>query len=176
MKKKSLTLSIPSILFYVLLASIISNVSCSGKSEEDLIRESIKEAAGYAEDNDLERTMEYISPDYSDSQERTVEDIAQLLESYLGKYRGIAINMLGVKINSLNPPEAEIETDLGLSSGALQVFRKVSKYAGYFYRFKLKLAKSGKKWQVESASWEQISQQELNKEAAEKLKELFPNL
>lgn len=176
MKKKSLILSVQLVMFCALFALIMSNVSCSSRSEEDLIRESIKKAAAYVEDNDLERTMEYISPDYTDDRERTVEDIAQLLESYLGKYRGIAINLLSIKITGLNPPEADIETDLGLSSGALQAFRTMSKYAGYFYRFKLKLNKSAKTWQVKSASWEQISQRELNKEAAENLKKLFPNL
>lgn len=178
MKKKcSPSTSLFCIAFWLMITlAAFSFISCSSPGEEELIRQSIKKAASHAEDSDLEQTMAYISPDYSDDQDRKMEDIAQLLESYLGKYRGIAINILEVKINNMNPLEADVETDLGLSSGALQAFRKVSRYAGYFYRFKLKLVKRDDNWLVKWASWEQISQQELNKEAAEKLKELFPNL
>jgi hypothetical protein len=155
---------------------VMTNMNCSGKSEEDLVRESIEKMVGFAEDNDLEGAMEYISPDYSDDEGRNMEDIAQLLEKYLGRYRGIAINMLGARLIRLQTPQAEVETDIGLSSGAARVFRKMTRYSGYFYRFKIKMTKQGKKWLVQSASWEHIQQEELHPESAEALKKLFPNI
>ncbi|UCH93692.1 MAG: hypothetical protein JSV88_25955 [Candidatus Aminicenantes bacterium] len=165
--------------FVVFIAglSIFSAIffNCSGKSEEDLIRETIDKIGDYAESRNMEGIIYYVSDDYSDDEDRTVEDIEELLGKYFSQYRGIAVNVLGTKILNVTVPAAEVETEVALSSGAAKIFRKAVRYAGQFYRFNLKLVKEEEIWKCKSASWKYITLEELFPESCKILKKLFPN-
>jgi hypothetical protein len=160
-------------LSFVILLSGFYN--CSKKTEEELVIEAVEKIGDYAEDMDINGFLSCISDEYADDEERTFEDIENLISQYFAMYRGIAVNLLGKKIIYVTPPDAEIEAEVGLSSGAAKIFRKAVRYSGQFYRFKLILVKEDEQWKVKKASWENISQGDLLPESVEIIKELFPN-
>ena len=160
----------------LLLAFSFCFWGCPGKSEEDLIRETIEEIGDYAEDRDKNGIISYISDSYSDDKERTKENIETLLEENFDKYQGIVVNILGTEFFKVNPPHANVEIDTAFSSGAAKMFRKLVRFSGHCYRFKVGLIKEYDQWIVKSASWKYISEDELSTESMEILKELFPKL
>jgi hypothetical protein len=167
-----------SIRFAALLLLVLSFCSwgCSGKSEEDLILETIEEIGDYGEDRDKYGILSCISDSYSDDKERTKENIETLLEENFDKYQGIVVNILGTELIEVNPPHANVEIDTAFSSGAAKMFRKLVRFSGHCYRFKVELIKEDDQWKVKSASWEYITEDELTSESAKILKELFPRL
>ncbi len=163
MKQRLLSIGIT---FLCLLA-----LHCGGPSEEDLILETLENAASYAEDKAVERLLDMFTPDYKDGEGRTLDDLADLVDEYMERYPGIAVHILATKINSLKLPDADITTEVQLSSGAAQMFRKLIKVGGYYYRFDVKLVKKEKKWLIKSASWVHISEYELSIGSKKKLKD-----
>lgn len=160
----------------VLFLAVVT-VNCGGeKTEEDYIKESIDAIGKAAENGNASGILNYVSVDYSDYEERTIDDIEKLLKSYIERYsKGVAVNVLGLRYGSVGVTEAEIELEVALSSGAAKVFRKAVRYAGQFYRFRVGMVKEGEKWMVKKAAWENIGMSELFPESLEILKELFPN-
>lgn len=156
-----------------ILSSFFFN--CSGKSEEDLLLETLDKISDYAENRDVDDILLYVSDEYTDDEDRNIEDIEELLRKYFDRYRGIVVNVLGTKVLHVTPPEAEIETDVALSSGAAKIFRKAVRYAGQFYRFNVKMVKEEKIWKCKTVSWKYITLEELFPESFKMLKELFPN-
>jgi len=148
--------------------------ACSGKSEEDLLVETVNKIGDYAENRNLDGILSHLSEAYSDEEGRTYADIEELLNTYLGRFRGIAVNLLATKVISLNTPDAEIETEVSLSSGAAKLFRKAVRYSGEFYRFNMKLYKTGEDWKCTAVSWKNITLDELFPESFKVLKTLFP--
>lgn len=167
------------IRFYALLVLFLAVVlvNCGGeKTEEDYIKESIDAIGEAAEEGSTSGVLNYVSVDYTDYEERTIDDVEKLLESYMERYsKGVAVNVLGLRFGTVGVTEAEIELEVALSSGAAKVFRKAVRYAGQFYRFRVGMVKEGEKWMVKKAAWENISMSELFQESKDKLKELFPN-
>jgi hypothetical protein len=149
--------------------------NCSGKTEEDLVRETVDKIGDYAENRDIEAILLYVSDDYTDDENRTIDDIEELLEKYFDRYRGIVVNVLATKVLHVTVPEAEIEIEVALSSGAAKIFRKAVRYAGQFYRFNLELVKEEEMWKCQTASWKYITLDELFPESFKILKKLFPN-
>jgi hypothetical protein len=147
-----------------------------GKSEEDLIMEAVDRMGDFAEDRDIGGVLGFISTDYSDDEERSFEDIEKLLNEYFDRYRGIVVNVLATKIIKIEVPQAVIETELALSSGASKVFRKAVRYTGEFYRFDLNLIKEGERWRCKYARWERIPMEKLLPESFKIIKKLFPSL
>jgi len=164
------------LLFVCTIISIasLSFFSCAGKSEEDLLLETIDKIGDYAEDRDSEGILLYLSGEYNDQEGRNFADIEKLLNTYLGKYRGIAVNLLAKKITAFDIPDAEVEVEVSLSSGAAKLFRKALRYSGQFYRFNLEFVKKREKWECISASWKYIPLDELFPESFKILKKLFP--
>jgi hypothetical protein len=164
------------IIFFIFTGLLFSVVlfQCKGKSEEDLLQETVEKIGDNAEARELSGILHYIAEDYSDEEGRTLEEVKTLLETYLQGYRGIAVNALGTKILSLTVPEAELETDVALSSGAAKLFRKAVRYAGQFYRFKMTWIKKEETWKCKSASWRSITLEELFPESSKILEKLFP--
>jgi hypothetical protein len=146
---------------------------CGKKTEEDLLLETVSQMGSFAEDRNLTGVLEYLSPNYKDEEDRNSSDIADLIDQYLGHYKGIAINLLASKVISLKLPNAEIETEVSLSSGAAKFLRKAISYSGRFYHFNVKLIKTGEKWQVISASWYPLTLEELFPDSAKIFKKLF---
>ncbi|MGD2089012.1 MAG: hypothetical protein PVH61_22730 [Candidatus Aminicenantes bacterium] len=165
------------LVVFIVALSLFSGIffNCSGKSEEDLVRETVDKIGDYAESRDMEGILLYVSDDYSDDENRTVDDIKEILGKYFDRYRGIVVNVLATKVLNVTVPESEIEIEVALSSGAAKLFRKAVRYAGQFYRFNLKLVKEEEMWKCKTASWRYITLDELFPESFKILKKLFPN-
>ena len=160
---------------FLLLALSLLFFHC-GKSEEELIVEAVNQTGDYAEERDIAGVLSFISTDYTDDEERTYDDIEKLITEYFDRYRGIVVNVLATKIIKIETPQAEIETELALSSGAAKLFRKAVRYSGQFYRFNLTLVKEGERWRCKYAYWEVIPLEELLPESLKLLRALFPNI
>jgi hypothetical protein len=176
MKKKPLNAIKNSITLLCIFSLCLILVGCSGKTEKDRILDTVEKIGDFAEDRDLDGILGFLSVDYSDEEGRTAPDIAELLEKYLEQYRGIAVNMLATKVQSIELPNAEIDTEVSLSSGAAKAFRKLVRFSGRLYRFNLKLVKEDKTWKLKSASWMSMTLEELFPESAKILREIFPNI
>lgn len=163
------------IAFVVTVLLVFYSWGCGGKSEEELIVETIHTIGDYAEDRDFEGIMDYISESYSDDEDRTVEEIGDLLADNIEKYRGIVVNILGTQVSELKPTSAKVETEVAFSSGAAQLFRKAVRYSGRVYRFNVDLVKENEKWRVQYASWDTVSEREMMPESRKIMKELFPD-
>lgn len=164
------------IAFTVMVFLVFASWGCGGKTEEELIVETINTIGDYVEDRDFEGVIDYISDTYSDDEERTFEEIGDLLADNIQKYRGIVVNILGTRITDLKPLHAKVETEVSFSSGAAQLFRKAVRYSGRVYRFKVEFVKEDEKWRVEYASWISVSEREMLPESRKIMKELFPNM
>lgn len=169
-------MNLKTIGFAILILLVLLFSGCSGKSEEDLLLETIEKIGEYAEDRDVDGILLYISDSYSDDDERTIENIEDLLAEYLEKYRGIVVNILGTKITELNPLDAAAEVETSFSSGAARIFRKAVRYSGRCFRFKVEFVKEDEKWKIKYASWDEVDQDDLFPESKENLKELFPDM
>jgi len=163
------------VFVFLILALSLLFIHC-GKSEKELILEAVTRTGGYAEKRDINGVLGFISTDYSDDEARTYEDIEKLLKEYFDRYRGIVVNFLATKIIKIESPQAEIETEIALSSGAAKLFRKAVRYSGQFYRFNFTLIKEGERWRCKYAYWDIIPLEELLPESAKILRALFPNL
>ena len=164
------------IALVVMVFLVVAPWGCGGKTEEEMIVETIHTIGDYAEDRDFEGIMDYISESYSDDEDRTVEEIGDLLADNIEKYRGIVVNILGTQISELEPTRAKLETEVAFSSGAAQLFRKAVRYSGRVYRFNVELVKENEKWRVKYASWDTVSDREMMPESRKIMKELFPNM
>ena len=160
----------------ILLLALSLLFSHCGKSEEELILEAVNRTGDYAEERDIAGVLGFISTSYTDDEARTYEDIEKLLKEYFDRYRGIVVNVLATKIIKIEAPQAEIETELALSSGAAKLFRKAVRYSGQFYRFNFTLIKEGERWRCKYAYWDVIPLEGLLPESAKILRALFPNL
>jgi len=173
MKSKTLALVVMTCLVLMIGLTL---VQCGGKSEEDLIREAVDQIGDYAENRNSSGVLSYLTENFTDHHDRPKEEIEELLEKYFNRYGGIVVNLLSTEIISISLPNAEVETEVALSSGAAKVFRKAVRYAGEFYHFKLSLVKEGETWRCRSASWENLTLQELFPESIKMMEELFPGI
>jgi hypothetical protein len=63
-----------------------------------------------------------------------------------------------------------------LSSGGAEVLRKVIRFAGDFYRFKLELLKTPEGWHISRAKWEYLAMNDLFPESLPVLKKIIPDV
>ena len=174
MNNKTLAIAFKISLVILLCSSL---VQCGGKSEEDLIRETVDQIGDYAEERNSSGVLSFLTHDFTDHEGRPIEEIEELLEKYFERYSaGIVVNLLETRIISVTLPHAEVETEVALSSGAAKVFRKAVRYAGEFYRFKLSLVKEGETWRCNKAAWENLTLQELFPESIKLMEKLFPGI
>ena len=141
------------ILFFIFIL-FISN--CSKKTDKDKIMETINTIADLAEDRDLDELLRYLSDDYYDDEERDFNDIEDLVKKYFKRYRGIVIKIIKTKIIEIKTPDAIIETDISISSGAAKLLRKLARLTQFTYRFKVSLKKENEIWKVIKVSWAYI--------------------
>lgn len=161
--------------FIVLAASIIP--FCGRPSEEDRIREFVERTISLAEKRDLTALMDRLTEDYADFEGRDKRATEALVRDYFGR-TGIVIHLLSVKVDAIGTDgRAGVRAEAMLSSGAAEVFRKLIRYTGDYYRFDLRLRRSpAAAWQVESAAWESVPLAGLFPESLAVLKKLFPDL
>ena len=102
----------------------------------------------------------------------------RLVTDYLDRYRGIVIHLLGARIGDVGPDgRASVECEVSLSHGAAEVLRKLIRYTGEYYRFRIDLRKNERgEWRLTYAEWQSIGLAELFPESLDILKKLFPGL
>ncbi|MCX6557234.1 MAG: hypothetical protein NTW95_07385 [Candidatus Aminicenantes bacterium] len=161
-----------------LLALILlggSSVSCRKKSESEIIAALVADMAASAEKRDADGLIVHLAPDYRDFSGRDREQTAAMVEEYFSRYRGIVIHLLASRIVIESPNSAALETDISLSSGAAQAFRKLIRFSGENYCFSCRLRKE-ERWLITEAGWEYVALDGLFPESLKILRELFPNL
>ena len=161
-----------------LAAAVAPVMTCGRPSEEVRIRELLKEAVRRAEKKDIARLEELFAPGYADFEGRDTAGTVRLVANYLDRYRGVVIHLLGVRVGDIDPDGlASVECEVSLSHGAAEVLRKLIRYTGEYYRFRIDLRKDGPAgWRFTYAEWRPIGLTEVFPESLAILKELFPGL
>ncbi|MBN2266490.1 MAG: hypothetical protein JW775_11830 [Candidatus Aminicenantes bacterium] len=151
-------------------------LACGKPSDEALIRDLLKRTAARAEKGDTAGMMEAFAPDYVDFEGRDGEGTLRLVAGYLGRYRRVVIHLLGTRVGPVGPDgRASLECEVSLSHGAAEALRKIIRYAGEFYRFRIELGKTGPgEWRFTYAEWEPVGPAGLFPESLDVLRELFP--
>lgn len=151
---------------------------CGGPSDEARVRELLEESAARAEKGDVEGLMRSFAPDYVDFEGRDRAGTVRLITDYLARYRGVVVHILGARVGAIGPDgRASVECEAALSHGAAEFFRRLIRYGGEYYRFRIDLRRSGpKEWRFTFAEWRTIGTAGLFPESLEVLRELFPDL
>lgn len=150
-------------------------VSCGPKTDEDQIRELMKEAAQHIEKKDISGLMALLSDDYSDFRGRDKSQTQDMVQTYFSEFRGIVVHLLSTRIDEIDLPAASIQTDAALSSGAAKALRKLVPVSTDNYRFEIELIKKQGRWWIRYAQWKHIGIEELFPESLSILKKLFPD-
>ena len=153
-------------------------VVCGTPSEEARIKELIKDSVARAEKREVLALMDFFAPEYSDFEGRDTEGTVRLITDYLDRFRGVVIHLLGARVGSIEPDgRASVECEVSLSHGAAEVLRKLIRYTGEYYRFRLDLRKTGRgEWRFTYAEWQSIGLADLFPESLDILRKLFPDL
>lgn len=164
-------------LLILWLAILVVNSHCGkGKSEADRIEEMFAEIARQVEEENTANLVHYLSEDFSDFEDRTREDISDLVEQYFQRHQNIVFHLLSTKVIFIRGLEAEVEAEISLSSGAAKMFRRLIKFSGQLYRFNLELVKIQDDWKIAYAEWRYITIEQLFPESFKVLKKIFPKL
>ena len=147
--------------------------SCVKKTEEDLILEFMERIGKYAEKKDIDSLMMDLASDYSDFEGRDKWEAKELIDGYFQQYRGIVVHMLSTRVEEINPPEAFVQSEVALSSGAAKVFRKLVRFSTENYRLSIKLVKRDEKWQIYHAEWRYVTLDELYPESLTLFNKIF---
>jgi len=150
--------------------------SCKAKSEKTKILELMDKTGEYVEKKDVESLMSYIADDYSDFRGLNKSETEEMAKHYFLEYQGIVTHVLSTKIDEITTDGASIQTDVLVSSGGAQLFRKFVKFAGDYYRIKARLVKRDETWLLHYAEWTHISLEGLFPESLSLLKKIFPNV
>lgn len=150
-------------------------VSCGPKTDEDRIRELMKEAGRHIEKKDISALMGFLSDDYTDFRGRDKNQTRDMVQTYFREFRGIVVHLLSTRLDGIDPGEANIRTDAALSSGAAKALRKLVPVSTDNYRFRIELIKTQDRWQIRYAEWKHIGIEELFPESLSILKKLFPD-
>jgi hypothetical protein len=150
-------------------------VSCRQKTETETIAALMADVAVRAEKRDPAGLIAFLADDYRDFAGRDLARTAAMMEEYFSRYRGIVIHVLASRIIIEDASHAAVETDVSLSSGAAQAFRKMIRFSGENYRFQCRLRKDGR-WLITEAKWEYMALEGLFPESLKILRKIFPNL
>lgn len=161
----------------LLIVIFISAENCTrAKTEQDRIKDMIESVEGFVEKKYISSILNLLSDNFHDMEDRTKSEIEELLIKYYDRHTGIVIHILGTRILNIGNNQADVETEVSLSSGAAKFFRKIVKYYGETYRFSMKLLKGELQWKIQYAEWRYISLEELFPESFKILKKIFPKL
>ena len=141
-----------------------------------MILELMDKAGQYIEQKDADNLMLFVAEDYSDFRGRDKRETEEMAKHYFLEYQGIITHVLSTKIDEIATDEASIRTDVLVSSGGAQLFRKFVKFAGDYYRIKARLVKRDGTWLLQYAEWEYTSLDTLFPESVSILKKIFPNV
>jgi hypothetical protein len=150
--------------------------ACSPKNDQARILELIDRIGNLVEDKNTTGLMSFLEEDYRDFENRGKAETETMVKDYFREYRGIVLHILGTRIDEIKAGEASVRTEVVLSSGAAEVFRKLFRAFGDFYRFDFKLRKLGEEWRISYAKWQNIGLNELFPESLSTLKKIFPGI
>ena len=172
-----MNITLRSILFPVggILCALLL-ISCGEKSDKMLILELMDKAGQFIEDKDAESLMQFIAEDYTDFRGRNKSEAEDMVKQYFLDFQGIVTHILSTKVDEITFEEATIRTDVLVSSGGAQLFRKFVKFAGDYYRITARLVKRDGVWLLQYVEWEYISLDTLFPESVSILKKIFPGL
>ncbi len=160
----------------VLSLLIIFFTVCREKTEEELILKFMEEIGRCAEEKNIEGIMVHLAEDYSDFEGRNRWQTKEMVNDYFRQYQGIVVHLLSSRIEKLNIPQAIVESEVALSSGAATVFRKLVRFSTENYRLTINLDKCSGQWKIQHAEWRYITIDELYPESVSILKKLFPGV
>jgi hypothetical protein len=150
-------------------------ISCIQKTDEDLILEFMERISRYAEKKDIDSIMVNLAYDYSDFEGRDKWEAKGMINGYFKQYRGIVIHVLSTRIEEISLPEAFVQSEVALSSGAAKVFRKLVRFSTENYRLTFKLIKRDERWQIQHAEWKYVTLDELYPESLTIFNKIFKN-
>ena len=150
-------------------------VSCRQKNETEIIAALVVDMAVRAEKRDAAGLIANLADDFRDYQGFDRSRIAEMLQEYFSRFRGIVVHVLASRIVIEDARNAAVVTEVSLSSGAAQAFRKLIRFTGENYRFQFRLRKNGR-WLITEGKWEYVAVESLFPESLKILRELFPNL
>ncbi len=156
-----------------ILAPFLLMTACSQKTDEDRIRELMKEVGEHVENKDLKGLLDLLDDDYSDFHGRNKGQTEGMVQTYFNQFRGIVLHILHTRIDEIESQEASIQCDVALSSGAARTFRKLIRASTDNYRFRIKLTKKEDRWLIRYAEWTYIGLDELFPESLSILKKIF---
>lgn len=156
-----------------LLSFALFLTSCVKKTEEDLILEFMERIGKYAEKKNIDSLMVNLADDYTDFEGRDKWEAKKLIDGYFQQYRGIVIHMLSTRVDEIDLPEASVQSEVALSSGAAKVFRKLVRFSTENYRLSIKLVKRDERWQIQHAEWRYVTLDELYPESLTLFNKIF---
>lgn len=167
------TVTILLLALFPLLAGGLS--ACREKTDKDLILEFMDRIGKDVEGRDTGALLARLSDDYGDFEGRDKSRTEDLLKDYFARYRGVVMHILSTRIDNLEASRASIRTEVALSSGAVQILRKLLRFSSENYRFGLTLIKEGGEWKIQYAEWQYLRLDELSPESVSIFKKLFPD-
>ena len=159
--------AIPVLLVLIVLAS------CAPKTDEDRIREMMKEAGRRIENKDIAGLLSFLTEDYTDNRGRDKIQTEDMVKTYFQEFRGIVVHLLSTRIDEMEQGTARIRTDAAISSGAAKALRKLVPVSTDNYRFRIELVKKQDRWLIRYAEWRHIGVEELFPESLPLFKKLF---
>jgi hypothetical protein len=152
--------------------------ACASPSDETRIRGLLKEATARAEKRDVAGLLELFAPDYRDFRGRDRDGTARLVQDYLDRTRGVVVHLLSARIGEVGADgTAAVECEIALSHGAAEVLRKLIRFTGDYYRFRMTVRRTEPSdWRFAAAEWDSIGLEELFPESLDILRKLFPGL
>ncbi len=160
----------------IALSFFLCFACCGAKTDEDRIMEMMNDIGSFAEKKDVSGILNHLADDYHDFEGRRKKETEEMVRDYFRRYKGIAINFLSTRIEDIRPPEASIQTEVALSSGAAKVFRKLIRLSTDNYRLKIRLKKVNGEWMIRYAEWQYVTLDELFPESLSILRKIFPEL
>lgn len=164
------------ILRSLVAIAIVALASCAPKNDRALILALLERMGSLVEDKDTSGLLSFLDEDYKDFENRGKKETEAMVREYFREYRGIVLHLLGTRIDEIKAGEASVQTEVVLSSGAAEVFRKLFRAFGDFYRFEIKLKKTGSGWLIDYARWENVGLNDLFPESLPLLKKIFPGI
>jgi hypothetical protein len=165
-----------SIIFLALFSMFLGVLaSCRERTDKDAILDFVDAIGSEVESRDSEALLARLTDDYRDFEGRDRSRTGDLLSEYFGRPRGVVMNILGTRFDTLDASRASIRTEVSFSSGAARVLRKLLRISTESYRFRLTLIKKAEGWKIQHAAWEEINPDELSPESQRLFQKLFPD-
>ena len=159
------------------LAALVMVTSCGDESEEVRIVKFMSTISKLVENKDMSGLLTVLTDDYADFEGRDKRATEALVGDYFRRRFGIVVHLLHTKVGDITAGgEASLETDVVLSSGGAEVLRKIVRFAGDFYRFKLDLRKTLDGWRISRSEWDNLALDDLFSESLPILKKFFPGI